>query len=186
MKSKISTLCGIFVMAFIFLTVIIGPAMGEEVLKSITLERMALILTDMGIKHENVTKQGQDPVLHIMLGGRLGFLDAYIFFSGKDEEGRYKFLRLGAGFLEPVKLEITNRWNSQMMFSKTYLSAEGKVRIGSELNLMGGVTVENIKENIKVFEFSIFSFILEVISSDSVKPKQKKPAGRQPRDNDGV
>ncbi|TGL19272.1 YbjN domain-containing protein [Leptospira yanagawae] len=60
------------------------------------------------------------------------------------------------------KMELANRWNQKMRYSRSYTDAEGRLILESDFDYSGGVTEEGIKEFLQKFQIlnSQFSTLL--------------------------
>lgn len=113
-------------------------------LTEVTDRQMVDVLEDLGLSPEF----HEEGVVKFQIEGMKA-----IFFR-KDQT-----LQCYAGFQSQRSLAAINEWNKNHRFSRAYMDNEGDLALEADINMAGGVTYENLKEFIRVFQISLNGFV---------------------------
>ena len=131
---------------------------GGQVVSRVTPEQVAAALTQAGMRSQVVTQNNQKFV-KMTIGE---FKSPIVAFYDCNNQGCgnlefVAFFNADAGFTA----DAMNQWNQQYRFAKVYVDTDGGAVFEMDMWLTGGVTMENIKENAKVFGALLTKFAEE-------------------------
>ena len=128
-----------------------GATADEEanVIYTISPQRMAEILQDMGYRATVETMSSGRSILRTRLGGR----SVGVFFYGDDPTNSTS-IQLSVVFegSQGCSLADLNGVNALRRFSKLYLDKDGDLTLEQDVILRGGVHLENLKAQVDLFE----------------------------------
>jgi hypothetical protein len=135
-----------------------GGGGGGQVISRVTPEQVAAALTQAGMRSQVVTQNNQKFV-KMTIGE---FKSPIVAFYDCNNQGCgnlefVAFFNADAGFTA----DAMNQWNQQYRFAKVYVDTDGGAVFEMDMWLTGGVTMENIKENAKVFGALLSKFAEE-------------------------
>lgn len=132
-------------------------AQDTRVVQTLTSAQMKSLLHDQGFP--DVEVDSDDDLIVRMQG-----LTVIVFVRGNNYSNiKYVFSLSGAS----ATMRDLNDWNSTRNFTKTYLNNDGDPALEMDVNLRGGVTIERIKNSIRTYDFSLATFLREVIKVES-------------------
>jgi Putative bacterial sensory transduction regulator len=126
-----------------------GQQAAGQVVSRITPEQLATVLTQAGMRSQVATTQDGQKYVKVSVGE---LKSPYVALGNCNNQGCGDLL-FGAYFnADPnVTADNVNAWNAQYRFAKVYLDSDGGVAFELDMTLAGGVTLENIKENGRLF-----------------------------------
>jgi|tagenome__1003787_1003787.scaffolds.fasta_scaffold20880958_3 hypothetical protein len=132
------------------------PAGAGQALSRVTPEQVATALTQAGIRSQVVTQENTKIVR--MTIGQLK--TPAVFFSDCNNQGCGN-LEFAAFFSADPSwtADGMNNWNSQWRYAKASLDTDGSVTFQMDVLVTGGLTLENIKENGKIFAALLNKFL---------------------------
>lgn len=138
-----------------FLAVALGAGVtteagAQKVMKSVQVEQMRDILDDMGIEYEQ-DDDDERPTLRLQMPS--GYTAALTLYNDRTDAGLYAAFT-GAD----IDAEDMNEINRKARFVRVYQDLEGDPVIESDLDFVGGVTRDTIKEWILLFDRSAAAF----------------------------
>lgn len=112
---------------------------GQKVYSTVSQSKIEDLLDDMGIQHEEV----KEDILRVYLGDFTAYLS--IKSGGED-------LRLVSFFIDQgVSMSDCNEWNKTMRFSQAYIDDDGDCVFSSDMDLAGGVSLDNVEAFVKLY-----------------------------------
>ncbi|NWH09640.1 MAG: YbjN domain-containing protein [Alphaproteobacteria bacterium] len=154
-RSLTQALSGAFLAGMVFSG---SAAQAQQMFDAATGQDLAAILQELGYSAQlGVDTQG-DPMITGAIDGK-GYM---LYFYRCDENTnprRCLDLQFSASFPMPsVTLEMVNTYNQNNRFGQAYINADGTVGVDMSVTLQGGVTRQNIKENIDWWKTALTSF----------------------------
>jgi len=131
------------------------PAAGQA-LSRVTPEQVATALTQAGIRSQ-VATVNNEKIVRMTIGQ---LKSPAVFFSDCNNQGcgNLSFMAFIAADASWT-LDVMNTWNSQWRYAKASLDSDGSVSFSMDVLVSGGVTLENIKENGKLFAALLEKFL---------------------------
>jgi len=130
----------------------LGPkGQTNQILSKVTPEQVAAALIQAGFASKVVT-QDNERVVQVTMHG----FNAFVFFYGCDKQGcqAYQFF---AGFSDKVTSDYINAANQRLLFLKASMTNDGTFLTMDSL-ATGGITLDNVKENAKMFDSQVPEF----------------------------
>ena len=131
------------------------PAAGGA-LSRVTPEQVATALTQVGIRAQ-VATQNNEKIVRMTIGD---LKSPVVFFSDCNNQGCGNLAFMAFFSADPSwTVDVMNNWNSNWRYAKAALSEDGSVAFSMDVLVTGGLTMENIKENGKLFAALLTKFL---------------------------
>jgi len=122
-----------------------APAGGA--LTKITPEQVASALTAAGFRAQVTTRDKSKYVTTKMRN-----FNVTVSFYACDAQGCGS-LQFVSWFSDKVELDWVNAWNNKWRYTKAAVDKDGDLEFSLDVLVSGGITIENVKENAKVFDY---------------------------------
>jgi len=135
-----------------------------KVYSSISVDEAVAILNGLGINPEKSKDSDGKPMFVFRLGNRTSGYRVGLYFFNEKGDGRFAHLNLSCIFdnkNNTFKEEHVNVWNRARRFCSAYIDKKQNMVFRGDLNVVG-VTEQNIKEFIQLFEASLNRFVVEI------------------------
>ncbi len=130
----------------------LAQAQGKKIYQSISANELKSILESEGYATARIDRDGD---VEVRIQGTV----AYFILS--DDADSVQFY---CGWEEPdVGLDKVNEWNRTKRYSRAYLDKESHPILELDLDLVGGVTLDRIKDFISTAKISLIAFEREVL-----------------------
>lgn len=145
--------------AFFAGALLVGTAaQAQQMFDAATGQDVTAILQELGYSAQLGVDNEGDPMITGAIEGK-----GYMLYFYRCEENstprRCLDLQFSASFPLPnVTLEMVNTYNQNNRFGQAYINADGTVGVDMSVTLQGGVTRQNIKENIDWWKTALTSF----------------------------
>lgn len=136
-------------LALAFCIGIARPGHAQKALTEVPPDRMAEILTSMGLELQAREGTGEQTVLRIELAS----YSTSLILANKNTDAQ-----LYAWFKGKLKPEKANEWNKRYRFGRAYVDDDGDAVLESDIDFTGGVTEANIKAWIKLYRDQLGAF----------------------------
>ena len=111
-----------------------------EVITTLSVVDLRSLLSDMG--YEPRSLEGQDNAWAVQMADRPVLIKI-------GNEGRNLLLW---SYVQGGSLNKVNEWNKEKRFSRAYLDGDGDANVEWDIRLEGGVTVDAVREGIRMFQ----------------------------------
>ena len=125
------------------------PGHAQKALTEVPPDRMAQILTSMGLELQERKEAGEQTMLRIELAS----YSASLILANQNTDAQ-----LYAWFKGKLKPEKANEWNKRHRFARAYVDDDGDAVLESDIDFTGGVTEANIKAWIKLYRDQLGAF----------------------------
>lgn len=153
-----------------------APSVPSGLYGSFSAGLVGISLKRAGIEYEyTAAAAGQPPLFVFKLEGypvSMALLDP----TDKGEEYRTATIRTGFTGVPKASLDAMNKWNSATRFAKGYLVKEGNVRLEMDLVFSGGVSPNNMLDQIGIYGSMVKGFVAAI--SDAPAAKAPEGAGK--------
>lgn len=122
---------------------------AQKALTEVPPDRMADILTSMGLEIKAKEGTKEQPVLRI----DLATYSAAVILANENTDAQ-----LYAYFKAKLKPEQANEWNKKHRFTRAYQDDDGDAVLESDIDFTGGVTEANIKAWVKLYRDQLAAF----------------------------
>lgn len=131
-----------------------GP--GPEVMTSVTPDRMASLLQEMGYRAEIQRNDEGKRRIRTRIGGA----NVTVFFYTCDRDEACTSIALRAYFDDEKKKgsAFANGWNRDKRFTKAYVDADNDANLELDILLRGGVTPKTLRAAFDIYEDHVKDF----------------------------
>jgi hypothetical protein len=123
---------------------------GGSIINRITPEQLASALTAAGYKSQVKTTNDNQKFVASSIHG-FNVVES-LFDCNAQGCGNLQFI---VWFNDKVSLDFVNAWNAQYRFAKAAIDSDGDVAFSIDIYLDGGVTLDNVKNYAKVFDYML-------------------------------
>jgi hypothetical protein len=122
----------------------------SQVITAITAQQVAAVLQSGGYRASVITGNDGSKYVKSSMSG----VNILVFLSGCTD-GNCTSLEFYAGWQKDPSLTVSyaNAWNAKWRYAKAKIDGEGNFLFSYDVNLAGGVTLDNIKLDAQLFEY---------------------------------
>ena len=123
----------------------------SQVITTVTPQEVAKIIQSAGYRASVISENGSTFVKSSMSGGVTVFVD--FAACNNNNCGSLVF---NAVWNDPsLNVEFANAWNLGWRFAKAYIDKNGYFHFAYDVNLDGGITADNLKQDAALFDYLI-------------------------------
>ena len=125
-----------------------APAPTGGALSKLTPEQVASAITAAGFRAQVATSKDNKKYVTTKMRN----FNVTVSFYSCDSEGCGS-IQFISWFSDKVNLDWVNAWNDRWRYTKAAIDKDGDLSFSLDVLASGGVTIENVKENAKIFDY---------------------------------